>query len=248
MYHSVSDNLFGKKHPYYQINTSPQVFAKQMKWLHESGYQTLTLAQLRSAIITPRSPRKRWSSPLTTAIRILHDAFPAMRRYGYTATIFLATSRIQDVPARIEGADYLTWREVCELHQEGIEFGSHTVSHPDLRSLGPEEIDYEICFSKETIEDHLGAPVRTFAYPFAFPEDDHSFVHFLEDVLKNSGFESAVSTVLGRASHDDKRFFLPRLPVNSWTTTRCFAPNWKAATTGCTGRSGCTSLCITTFR
>jgi peptidoglycan/xylan/chitin deacetylase (PgdA/CDA1 family) len=217
MYHSVSDNLFGKKHPYYQINTSPQVFAKQMKWLHESGYQTLTLAQLRSAMDDGTVPAKTVVITFDDGYQdFCIDAFPAMKRYGYTATVFLATSRIQDVPARIEGVDYMTWREVCELHQEGIEFGSHTVSHPDLRSLGPEEIDYEICFSKETIEDHLGAPVRTFAYPFAFPEDDHSFVRFLEDVLKNSGFESAVSTVLGRASKNDKRFFLPRLPVNSW--------------------------------
>ncbi len=28
MYHSVSDNLFGKSHPYYQINTSPRIFAQ----------------------------------------------------------------------------------------------------------------------------------------------------------------------------------------------------------------------------
>ena len=58
MYHSVSDNLFGKKHPYYQINTSPHMFAKQMKWLHESGYQTLTLAQLHSAIENATVPAK----------------------------------------------------------------------------------------------------------------------------------------------------------------------------------------------
>jgi peptidoglycan/xylan/chitin deacetylase (PgdA/CDA1 family) len=217
MYHSVSDNLFGKKHPYYQINTSPHIFARQMKWLHEAGYHTLNLGKLRDAFENGGVPPKTVVITFDDGYEDFYtDAFPSLRRYGYTATVFLATGRIQDTPARIEGADYLTWHEVGELHREGVEFGSHTVSHPDLRSLGPEEIDYELCFSRDTIEDHLGAPVRSFAYPFAFPEEDRSFVRFLEDQLKSYGFESGVSTVLGRAESSDSRFFLPRLPVNSW--------------------------------
>jgi peptidoglycan/xylan/chitin deacetylase (PgdA/CDA1 family) len=217
MYHSVSDNLFGKSHAYYQINTSPHIFAQQMKWLHNDGYQTLTLGQLRLALEGRVIPPKTVVITFDDGYRDFYiDAFPSLRRYGFTASVFLATGRIQDTPARIEGVDYMTWREVCELHAAGIEFGSHTVSHPDLRSLGPEEIDYEVCFSKDTIEDHLGAAVRSFAYPFAFPEEDHSFLRFLEDLLKNHGFDSGVSTVLGRADSNDSRFFLPRLPVNSW--------------------------------
>ena len=217
MYHSVSDNMFGKKHPYYQINTSPQIFARQMKWLHEAGYQTLTLAGLRDAIENGGVPSKSVVITFDDGYRDFYtDAYSAMRRYGYVATIFLATGRIQDTPARIDGADYLTWNEVAELHREGIEFGSHTVSHPDLRSLGPDEIDYELCFSKDTIEDHLGSAVTSFAYPFAFPEEDRSFVRFLEDQLKSYGFGTGVSTILGRAGVNDSRFFLPRLPVNSW--------------------------------
>lgn len=217
MYHSVSDNLFGKKHPYYQINTSPNIFARQMKWLHDAGYQTLSLGELRERTETGIVPPKTVVITFDDGYQDFYsDAFPAMRKYGYTGTMFLATGRIQDTPARFEGVDYLTWQEVGELHREGVEFGSHTVSHPDLRSLGPEEIDYELCFSKETIEDRLGTPVRSFAYPFAFPEEDSSFIRFLEDQLKSYGFETAVSTVLGRAENHDSRFFLPRLPVNSW--------------------------------
>ena len=223
MYHSISDNLFGKSHPYYQINTSPRVFAQQMKWLHEGGYSTLTLSQLRQAMDAGDVPEKTVVITFDDGYQdFVMDAFSPMRRYGFTGTIFLATSRIQETPARIEGVDYMTWREVQQLHAEGIEFGSHTVTHPDLRSLGPEEIDYEVCCSKETIEDHLGAPVRTFAYPFAFPEEDRSFVRFLEDLLTRYGFKSGVSTILGRTRSNDDRFFLPRLPVNTWDDRALF--------------------------
>jgi peptidoglycan/xylan/chitin deacetylase (PgdA/CDA1 family) len=223
MYHSVSDNLFGKSHPYYQINTSPRTFARQMKWLHEAGYQTLTLPQLWAAFERGTVPPKTTVVTFDDGYRDFYtDAFSSLRRYGFTASVFLATSRIQSTPARIEGADYLTWNEVRELHAEGIDFGSHTVSHPDLRSLGPEEINYELGFSKETIEDHLSASVSSFAYPFAFPEEDRSFTRFLADILENQGFEVGVSTIIGCAGSDDNRFFLPRLSVNSWDDYRLF--------------------------
>src|SRR5260370_36825352 len=45
MYHSISDNLFGKSHPYFHINTSPEVFSQQMRWLRHAGYRTLGLAE-----------------------------------------------------------------------------------------------------------------------------------------------------------------------------------------------------------
>ena len=86
-----------------------------------------------------------------------------IKQCGFTATIFLATDRIRHTPARIEGADYLTWREVRELHAEGIQFGSHTVTHPDLRSLAPDQLEYELGHSKEIIEQNLSISVDSFS-------------------------------------------------------------------------------------
>ena len=217
MYHSVSENLFGKSHPYYQINTSPRIFARQMRWLHEAGYRTLSLSQLRAVLETENIPARTVAITFDDGFQDFYiEAFPVLRKYGFTATVFPVTNWIHDTPARMEGVDFMTWQEVRELHGQGIEFGSHTVSHADLRSLGPEEIDYEVGYSKETIEDHIGVPVRSFAYPLAFPEEDRSFSRCREDLLKSNGFESGVSTIVGRAATDDNRFFLPRLPVNSW--------------------------------
>jgi hypothetical protein len=64
--------------------------------------------------------------------------------------------------------------------------------------------------------------VDSFAYPFAFPEHDKIFTHYLEDVLTNCGFENGVSTILGRASLAKNKFFLPRIPVNSWDDEQFF--------------------------
>jgi peptidoglycan/xylan/chitin deacetylase (PgdA/CDA1 family) len=217
MYHSISDNLFGKSHPYYQINTSPKVFARQMRWLRQNGYRTMDITDMWKALTAGADLSKTVVITFDDGYRDFYtSAMDVMKQCGFSATIYLATDRIQDSPVRIEGVDYLTWREVRELHSAGISFGSHTVTHPDLRSLGPEQIDYELGYSKEIIEQKLGAAVKSYAYPFAFPEEDRDFARFLVDILENLGFDNGVSTILGRASRSSWQFYLPRLPVNTW--------------------------------
>ena len=217
MYHSISDNLFGMSHPYYQINTSPEAFARQMRWLRNSGFRTLDLTEAHAALESGSDVSKTVVITFDDGYRDFYtDGMAVLKQCGFSATIFLATSRIQDTSVRIEGVDYLTWSEVRELHAEGIRFGSHTVTHPDLRSLSLEQIDYELGFSKEVLEQKLGTAVESFSYPFAFPEEDKGFTRFLVDVLENLGFHNGVSTIIGRARRDHNRFFLPRLPVNSW--------------------------------
>src|ERR1700740_2338926 len=216
-YHSISENLFGYSHPYYQINTSPGVFADQMHWLRNEGYRTVHLPKALAWLASGKDLSKTFVITFDDGYRDFYtEAMDVIRQCGFTATIFLATDRIGQTPACIEGANYLTWNEVRELHAEGIQFGSHTVSHPDLRSLDPNLLDYELGHSKEIIEQNIGASVDAFSYPFSFPEEDANFARFLEDLLKNIGFEYGVSTILGRARKNSNRFFLPRLPMNTW--------------------------------
>jgi peptidoglycan/xylan/chitin deacetylase (PgdA/CDA1 family) len=217
MYHSISDNLFGKSHPYSHINTSPEVFRRQMRCLQQQGYRSIGLNELLKGFEVGLDLTKTVVITFDDGYQdFLTEAMPVLKQYGLMATVFLATGRIQQTSMRLEGVDYLTWSEVRELHQEGIEFGSHTVTHPDLRCLGPEQIEYELGYSKEVIEQHLGTTINSFAYPFPFPEENTDFTRLLLDELENQGFENGVTTILGRASLRHNRFFLPRLPVNTW--------------------------------
>jgi peptidoglycan/xylan/chitin deacetylase (PgdA/CDA1 family) len=223
MYHSISDNLFGMSHPYYQINTSPEVFSRQMRWLRNAGYRAIDLTQAWAGLEAGADLSRTIVITFDDGYRDFYtDGLPILKQCGFTATIFLATDRIQNVPARIEGADYLTWKDVRELHAEGMSFGSHTVTHPDFRSLGPDQLDYELGRSKEIIEDRLGVAVESFSYPHGFPEEDKDYTRYLKDVLRNLGYDHGVSTILGRASQSSNRFFLPRLPVNSYDDAAFF--------------------------
>jgi peptidoglycan/xylan/chitin deacetylase (PgdA/CDA1 family) len=217
MYHSISDNLFGMSHPYYHINTLPEVFSRQIRWLRSAGYKSMDLSEAWAGLTSGADLSNRVVITFDDGYRDFYtDAMNVIKQCGFTATMFLATDRIRHTPARIEGADYLTWSEVRELSAEGIRFGSHTVTHPDLRSLPPDQLEYELGHSKEIIEQNLGTAVDSFSYPFGFPEEDKNFIRFLEDLLNNLGFELGVSTILGRACRKSNRFFLPRLPVNNW--------------------------------
>jgi peptidoglycan/xylan/chitin deacetylase (PgdA/CDA1 family) len=222
-YHSISSNLFGQSHPYFQINTQPQVFSKQMRWLKNQGYRGIHLSEMLDGLSTGCDMSKCVVITFDDGYRdFLTEGFSILKQCGFTATIFLVTDRIGRTPTRHEGADYLTWRDVRELQAEGIRFGSRTVTHPDLRSLEAEQIEYEIGYSKEVIEQELGEVVDSFSYPFPFPEEDRDFVRYVGDALENQGYKNGVSSIIGRAHQHSNNFSLPRVPINSWDTPELF--------------------------
>lgn len=214
MYHSVSDVEKSTRHAYFRTTTSPRAFEEQLRLLDERQYQVLSLSDAmgkadnpaRSAIITFDDGFRDFYT----------QAFPLLSRYRYPATVFLPTAYIgEGVHRSFSGTECMTWSQVRELQESGIQFGSHTVTHPQLKTLRTKEVEEEIRCSKETIEDKLGCPIQSFAYPYAFPETDWSFKRTLETILEQAGYENGVCTSIGTADRADNRFFLRRLPVNS---------------------------------
>lgn len=126
----------------------------------------------------------------------------------------------------------MTWSQVRELQKCGIEFGSHTVTHPQLRTLERPAIERELKESKRIIEDKTGCVADSFAYPYAFPQVDVEFKQLLRECLENAGYLCGVCTIVGRADFSSDRFFLERLPVNDLDDERlleaklCGAYDW----------------------
>jgi peptidoglycan/xylan/chitin deacetylase (PgdA/CDA1 family) len=88
----------------------------------------------------------------------------------------------------------LNWTQVREMQRNGIEFGAHTMTHPALSRLEPQEAKRELRESKQLIEERLQTPVRDFAYPFGQPWDCSAEV---EQLIVRYGFRSAVTTSWG---------------------------------------------------
>ncbi|HKB89637.1 MAG TPA: polysaccharide deacetylase family protein, partial [Opitutaceae bacterium] len=143
------------------------------------------------------------------------SAFPALRRHNFSATMYLPTAFIGDSRRSFKSRECLTWNEVTELHENGIEFGSHTVNHPRLTDLGWSDIDTELRQSKDSIECRLGCSVSAFGYPYAFPQADKSFTRRFNELLAAIGYQSCATTTIGRASFKHDILQLPRLPINT---------------------------------
>jgi peptidoglycan/xylan/chitin deacetylase (PgdA/CDA1 family) len=80
------------------------------------------------------------------------------------------------------------------MRNAGISFGSHTVTHPVLSKLSLDQVQHEIQESKKVIEESLGIPVRTFAYPSGKKND---FNPSIKALLKDAGYTCALTTQFG---------------------------------------------------
>lgn len=216
MYHSISGRV-DYDHPYYRTTTTPAAFREQMQYLKQAGYSTLTVSE---ALACLDGRREAAGNPVAITFDdgyrdFYAEAFPVLAELGFTASMYLPTGYIGEQPALFQGIGCMNWSQVRELQAAGIEFGSHTVTHPRLVQLEEAAIRRELGDSKAAIEDRTGRPAATFAYPYAFPETRVEFVARLREILRDSGYEGGVCTAIGTATPASDRYFLPRLPANA---------------------------------
>jgi peptidoglycan/xylan/chitin deacetylase (PgdA/CDA1 family) len=108
----------------------------------------------------------------------------------------------------------LTESELGELGRDGlVEIGSHTVSHAMLAALPKAAQQEEIVASKRYLEEVLGRPVTSFAYPYG------GRAHYngdTVDVVRDAGFARACSNFEGVVRSGVDRLQLPRFLVRDW--------------------------------
>jgi peptidoglycan/xylan/chitin deacetylase (PgdA/CDA1 family) len=217
MYHSISDDQEKELHPYYRINTSPEIFKDHMNYLRENNYKVINLRNIKEYYYLENvSSAKPIVITFDDGYRDFYtSAFPLLQKLNFTASIFLPTSFIGHSDSKLRGKEHLTWNEVRELSRAGMSFGSHTVTHPQLATMAKEEVEDEIKLSKVIIEDKLGQSIDIFSFPHKFPEADKTFKKLLSDLLKKYGYKYGVSTRIGMTSKEDDIYFMKRIPINS---------------------------------
>ncbi len=210
MYHGIRAGI-GMGHPYFETATAPVVFEAHMQFLAEHGYKTLTLPEVGARLEGGLQDKY---------VAITFD--DGYLKHGFKATVFIVSGFAGEQARGSNGNSFMSWSQIREIQSQGMEIGSHTVTHPQLHAMPSKQVEKEVSESKRAIEEKVGAAVTSFAYPYAFPEQDRQFAKGLRESLKQQGYESAVSTIIGTARRGNDAFFLPRIPVNSYDDLRFF--------------------------
>ena len=114
-------------------------------------------------------------------------------------------------PEQIAADTWMTWSMVQEMRKAGMSFGGHTVNHPVLTSLTPEEQDREIEGCTARLRAELGEAPMAFSYPVGGPG---AFDEITRALLERRGYQWAFSYYGGycRPGRVD-RYDVPRVPV-----------------------------------
>lgn len=88
--------------------------------------------------------------------------------------------------------------------------GAHTVTHPLLAQISAAEQEYELTTSKSTLEQWIGEPVHTFAYPYGGHD---AFSPATAAAVQRAGFSCAATTQARRATQAEDPYTLPRWTV-----------------------------------
>lgn len=163
MYHSISDD------PLDPLTVSPKCFREQMALLAARGYCGISLTEVVQLLNQEATIPRVVCLTFDDGFRDFYsEALPVLQRYSFRATLFVVAGSVGETShwsSYRKARPLLSWRELEAIVESGYEIGSHTLSHPDLRTLPPDLLQREIEDSKHILEDQLQVPIRHFAYP-----------------------------------------------------------------------------------
>lgn len=176
-------------------------FEEQMEYLEENGYHSISQAEFTAYINGEDDlPDKPVLITFDDGYIDNYDcAYPIMKNHGMRGTIFVIMNFL-DQP------NYLTTAQIQTMSKDGMEFGSHTISHKPLTSMDQPTVHKELTQSKALLEKKLGKPVTFLAYP----EGKYNDMVKLE--TKACGYDAGFTVNTGRDFPWDDRYDLDRVP------------------------------------
>jgi peptidoglycan/xylan/chitin deacetylase (PgdA/CDA1 family) len=214
MYHSVSDISTASRRLW---TISPTTFAAHLDFLKSQAYVPLTVSTFVSLAFDHSGPLPEKPVVLTFddgLADFLTGSLPLLDKYGFPATLYIPTAYVNQLGSWIKsGGDgeypMLTWSEIREIADHGIEVGSHGHSHIQLDILSIAKIREEVHISKDLLEQHLLKSVESISYPYGVNSKT------LRQAVQQAGYSSGCAIQHSMASLADDRYALARIVITS---------------------------------
>ena len=212
LYHSVSDSTTPQFRRY---SVRPDRFIAHLDYLRDHQYTPLTISQLARAIADRAAPLPDRPVVITFDDGLADfytGALPTLVSHHFAATLYITTGFVGHTSRWLaslgEGMrPMLTWGQIAEIQASGIECGAHSLSHPQLDLIGQAAARDEITRPKHHLEQRLGRPVETFAYPNGY------YTPAVRRLVREAGYHSACGVKHAMSARTDDCFALARLMV-----------------------------------
>jgi peptidoglycan/xylan/chitin deacetylase (PgdA/CDA1 family) len=213
MYHYVSELPPNPDRYRRDLTVLPENFEAQLQYLADAGYRPITLSDMylhfTQGYPLPEKPIVlTFDDGYSDAYQVV---FPLLLDYGFTATFFVLAT-----PTHFESPDYMTWTQMKEMADAGMDIQAHGRDHVDLRNRSYDYLVYQILGIQEAIHYHTGRLPRFFCYPSGQYDAD------VVAVLKSAGYWGAVTTQWGVEHTPDNMFEMPRVRIRGADTLASF--------------------------
>ncbi len=187
IYHHVRQQKIDDDPPNQTFIVSPQNFQEQLQYLKDNGFTTISFQNLidffNGNFNLP--PKPVIISFDDGVINQYNNAFGLLKSFGFKATFFVFTNPIG------RSKNYLSWEQLKEMIDAGMEIGSHGYYHQYFTKANNEELTREISGSKKILEENLGIKINVISYPFGVYNEQ------ITQTIKNAGYLAARDIVNG---------------------------------------------------
>ena len=205
-WHKIADPPPATNDPF--LYASPEVFEQQLRALRGAGFAHTSLREATAGQTAPA--RKVVVTFDDGCVDVLENGLPILLRHGFRAIQFLVAGCLGgrnewdiakgDAPASLmDTAQVKTWLSA------GMEIGSHSLTHRNLRRLDAAAAREEITGSKKVLEDRFGIPIQHFCYPYG------SWNETVRDQVREAGYMTASTLRFGVNTIDTSPFELRRI-------------------------------------
>jgi peptidoglycan/xylan/chitin deacetylase (PgdA/CDA1 family) len=202
---------------YRSLVVTPGAFARQMGLLKALGYRGLSMSGLLPYLRGEKSGKVVGITLDDGYLNNLQHALPVLQRHGFSATCYVVSgqlggSNVWDQAKGVASQPLMDVQQLKAWLAGGQDVGAHTRSHVDLLAADEATAREEIAGCRRELEQWLGCEVRHFCYPYGFHLPQHAHM------VRESGYQTATTTVRSRTSAGDDLFELPRVPVHRTTS------------------------------